>query len=253
MPTGYTISRNGFKAWLNCKYCGEPFLALPKYQDSAKCCSVSHAQRLRFQGENCRKLQSDLMKRRRSDPTSDFNRNNAKAVGDHLRNLNKTQQMRDIASKRIAAYNQTDKMRDVRSRYMIDNMSKKGCYISPHHRKLYNNLSPFLDSSALEIEVFFDMVGTRFSAKYNQRWIRVDLLHRISGIIIEIDGNTHYKIIEKDECRDEVLNEQGYVVKRVRNEAIDENVKDVALSLLDLIVAKETELKISKISKVGDV
>lgn len=241
MPKGYPISKNGFKLWLQCKNCGEYFLAPPKYPNS-DICSRSCSIKFQFRDENRRKLMSDVMKKRRADPTSEFNQNNAKAVGDHYRELNKTPEMRRKSSERAIIRNKTTLMKDARSKYMKSNTSKNGFFTSPHQLVLYNYLIPYLGADTIDLEVVLSTKGTKLESEFGQSRIRVDLIHKSSGVIIEVDGYSHNDIIEKDKCRDETLRNLGYHIIRIKNEEIYDNFsrKQAMLQILREVINRES-------------
>ena len=215
------ISKNDFKVWLQCKYCDEYFLVLPTYQYRRQCCSKSCARKFDLQDEKRRKFQSDLLKRRRVDLNSDFNQNQAKA-----------------ARESIIKRNKTPEMRNARYQYLMSNLGKNGFYISPHQRELYNNLTPYLGTDSIELEVVFDMKDTKLQSEFWQRWIRVDLLHKSSGVIVEVDGRSHRRTVEKDKCRDKALKDKGFFVVRVTNDEITKNLREVTLNTLSTIYNK---------------
>ena len=150
--------------------------------------------------------------------------------------------MRQKSSERAMVRNKTPEMRDARSRYMLNNLGKNGFYVSPHQIEIYNSLIPYLGTDSIELEVIFDMKDTRFQSEFGQRWIRVDLFHKSSGVIVEVDGRSHYKTVKKDTCRDETLRNLGYQVIRVKNEEVrdDFSRKQFMLQALREVINRES-------------
>jgi very-short-patch-repair endonuclease len=50
-------------------------------------------------------------------------------------------------------------------------------------------------------------------------------------LVVEIDGDIHINMKEKDEFRTEILNELGYNVVRFKNKDVEDNIDEVLLKL----------------------
>jgi very-short-patch-repair endonuclease len=96
----------------------------------------------------------------------------------------------------------------------------------PFASKLRNDLT--LPERILWYQVLNkNKLGIKFKRQVNILDFIVDYYNKQYRIVIELDGNSHDGVIEKDIIRDKILLDNGYIVIRILNHDVLNNIDGI--------------------------
>lgn len=154
----------------------------------------------------------------RNDPNSTLSQNNAKAMS-------------------------RPEVLKIRAEQLRQRCQCHGFTVPQAQIRFFDYLLPYFSSNELKMEKYISVANTKLDHKYNLEWVRLDVVHESTGLVIEVDGRSHNKKEVKiyDQDRDQVLKDLGYKTYRIRNEDVYDPVvrKNFIKMCLDLVITVE--------------
>lgn len=190
------------QVWMNCEYCGEPFLV-----------NRSRSARRRFCSRSC-----------------------------HTSHRNGTPEMRELSRKRLEEMRYIPEFAAAQSkaasealRSVITDMSIPGGngHPMPMPQRILLEVLGYPENYAEQV-IPTGALKKRMDGV--PRFYRVDILHPESKVVIEVDGNSHKYTEERDQTRDKTLELLGYRVLRVANRQVLSEL-DKVVSHINRVVA----------------